>query len=165
MRGIEFSEEFSVDVKSDATLIELLEQGNYRFKHGSINEKNFPFSIKTDKNNHRLFLCYLQFDEGPKEPDEEFVRSVINSQGLKPANIQELMYFNKKYELFLDMYKVVALGSIYRPQTKEGLDTTIYSSYGNYVGRSEMSGKYLDIIWTDLICVGENIAILATPNC
>ena len=165
MGKIDFSEEFSVNITGNTTLIELLEQGNYRFKHHQINEENFPFNIKVDKNDHRLFLCYLDFGKEIGESDEEYVRSVIKSQGLKPSSIQELMYFNKKYDSFLDILKVVALGSVYKP--KKGYDSnfTLYSSYSKFPGKPEISGKYLDILWTDLLCVGKNIAVLTTPNC
>lgn len=128
------------------TIDELATLDNYSFKHHKINEKNFPLTVKDNKE-HEFYLCSFSFDEEDKESIDRRIHEGIRQNGLHPANIQELMFFNLTHPECLRRNKIVALGSASK------LDESGPSC--PYASHSINAGKYLDVIWTELLWIDE----------
>lgn len=99
---------FPITVNYDVRLERMIEDGKYDWKNSDINSKNFPVEGKgTSAVN--IELVHLNRNVTSDEAYAE-----LDKQGLRPADLPELLAFGAKYPDKQREFPIVALGSVWR---------------------------------------------------
>ncbi|MCD4761672.1 hypothetical protein K8R32_01815 [bacterium] len=98
-------EVFPVTVDYNRSLAEMIELGEYDWKHVEIIEKNFPVKGK-GKSDINLVLVYFN-----KSIDSDDVFYELDEMELRPATLPELLSFGVKYPEKQGEFPIAALGS------------------------------------------------------
>lgn len=98
-------EVFPVTVDYNRSLAEMIEIGNYEWKHVEIIEKNFPVN---EKGKNKVSLVLIHFN---KSIDSDDVFYELDEMDLRPATLPELLYFGAKYPEKQREFPIAALGS------------------------------------------------------
>src|SRR3990167_9382333 len=115
------------------SLKNLIKAGNYDFVNDNINDKNFPNfqDMPSGKVELLHFDRYITSEEAIKE---------MESKGMRPANLKELLVFGKEYPEEQRKYPIVALGSVWRSLLG---DRSVAVLWG------DVSGRHLYLYWFD----------------
>ena len=99
---------FSISVNYDLSVESLVAQGKYDWKSSYITSKNFS---TTRKGEATLNLELVPLNQ---VLTSEEVIAELKKQGLRPAELHELLAFGAKYPDEQKKYLIVALGSVWR---------------------------------------------------
>ena len=99
---------FSISVNYDLSVESLVAQGKYDWKSSYITSKNFS---TTRKGEATLNLELVPLNQ---VLTSEEVIAELKKQGLRPAELHELLAFGAKYPDEQRKYPIVALGSVWR---------------------------------------------------
>jgi len=125
---------FPVTVNYDLSVEEAINAGSFQAVHADINAKNFP---STRKGEAALDIVLVRFEHRMKS---EEVLQDLDKEGLRAAELPELLAFGAKYPDVQRKFSVVGLGSVW--QDRKG--------YRNVPCLYEASeGRYLDLHWWD----------------
>jgi hypothetical protein len=130
---------FVVTVNYGLTTEDAIEAGNYDWKNNNITSKNFPSKRKGTVDIEIILVHFnhpIYSDEAIKKLDE---------QGLRSAELPELLAFGAKYPDIQRDFPVIALGSVWQGP---GGDRDCTSLYGRGSGRG-LSLSWLDDGWDD----------------
>jgi len=125
---------FPVTVNYDLSVAEAIGAGNYQAVHQDINARNFP---STRSGQVALDIVLVRFEHRMKSED---VLQELDKEGLRPAELPELLAFGAKYPDVQRKFSVAGLGSVW--QDRKG-----YRSVPCLYEASE--GRYLDLHWWD----------------
>jgi hypothetical protein len=127
-------ETYSVAVNYDLSVEEAIAAGNYQAVNAAITSRNFP-STRTGQADLEMVL--VRFDRRMTSP--EVVRE-LDQEGLRPAELPELLAFGAAYPEVQRKCSVVGLGSLWRDRKGYGNIPCLYSA---------SEGRYLDLHWWD----------------
>ena len=99
---------YTITVNYDKSVEDLIKLGKYDWKNNDINSTNFP-STQTGKEKVEVEL--LGFDE---PISSEKAIKYMESIGLRPLNLTELLHLGIKYPDLQRKYLIIALGSTWR---------------------------------------------------
>lgn len=98
---------YLIAVDYGQTLAEMIEVGNYDWKHPDITSEHFPVT-ETGKQEVETVLVHLN-----KVASTEQVLQHLDSLGLRPATIAELLAFGAKHTDVQRKFPVIAFGSVW----------------------------------------------------
>ena len=127
-------ETFPVPVNYDLPVEEAVAAGDYQAVNADITGKNFSW---TQRGNISLEIVLVRFDQ--RMSSEGVVRE-LEDEGLRPAELPELLAFGAAYPDVQRQFSVVGLGSVW--QDRRG-----YRNVPCLYAASE--GRYLDLHWWD----------------
>lgn len=102
-----FGRLYPIIVDYGQTLSQMIKAGNYVWTNSDIKSENFPI-VETSKAEVETVLVHLN-----KKVSTEHVLKHLDSLGLRPATIAELLAFGAKYPDVQRQFSVVALGSVW----------------------------------------------------
>jgi hypothetical protein len=97
-----------VTVKYDCPVSEGLRTGGFEWSNSDITDDNFP---ATAKEVTEVEICLIHFDQDIATDE---VLSVLEMNGLRPAEIIELLSIGRQYPLLQTECTLVALGSVWQ---------------------------------------------------
>jgi hypothetical protein len=127
-------EAFPVAVNYDLSLEEAIAAGDYQAVNADISAKNFSWT-RTGKADVEIVL--VRFDQ--RMTSENVIRE-LDEEGLRAAELPELLAFGAGYPEVQRKFSVVGLGSVWR-------DRKGYRNVPCLYAASE--GRYLDLHWWD----------------
>jgi hypothetical protein len=101
-------QQYLVTVNYDLSVKDAITAGRYDWKNDNITAKNFR-SLRTGKADLEIIL--VKFDDAVSSED---VLRELDKQGLRAAELPELLAFGEKYPDVQREFPVVALGSVWR---------------------------------------------------
>jgi len=99
---------FSVFVEYGRSVSDLVAAGNYDWKNGEVNDKNFP---RPENGSHTVEVQLIHFNRVIRT--EEALKE-LDRQGLKPADLHTLLSLGAKYPDLQREFPIVALGSVWQ---------------------------------------------------
>lgn len=99
---------FSVFVEYGRSVSDLVAAGNYDWKNGDVNDKNFP-NLQSGSHTTDIALVHLN----RLASTEEILRE-LDRQGLKPADLHALLSLGAKYPDLQREFPIAALGSVWQ---------------------------------------------------
>jgi len=99
---------FWVVVDYSKSLTEMISAGNYDWVNSDISEKNFPVNGKGQIESNIELIHY-----GKSMSSEDVIQD-METKGLRPATLSELLAFGKSYPDKQREFPIVALGSVWR---------------------------------------------------
>ena len=125
---------FPVEVNYDLSVEEAIQAGDYQAVHSEITSKNFP---GTRKSRADLEIMLVRFDH---RMTSEGVLRELQNEGLRAAELPELLAFGAKYPDVQRQFSVVGLGSVWRDRKGYRNVPCLYTA---------SEGRYLDLHWWD----------------
>ena len=125
---------FPVTVNYDLSVEEAIAAGNYQAVNAEINAKNFP---STQSGQAALEVVLVRFENRMKSED---VLQELDKDGLRAAELPELLVFGAKYPDVQRKFSIAGLGSVWQ-------DRKHYRNVPCLYEASE--GRYLDLHWWD----------------
>ncbi len=145
----EKNQSFPVTVTYDLTVEEAISAGNYDWSNSDINSKNFP---SHQKGTASVVVKLVHFD---RDMNLDEVLKELDTQGLRPATLAELLAFGATYPDQQRELRIVALGSTWR---HHGL-----FHIGLLLGNA--NDRYLTLYWPEACCWAEyRIAAILKSN-
>jgi hypothetical protein len=127
-------ETFPMTVDYDLPLAAAIDAGNYQGVHRSITQQNFPSRRHGQAQVEILLVRYEQ------RMESESVLRELDREGLRAAELPELLAFGAAYPDVQRRFSVVGLGSVWKDR----------KGYRNVPCLYEASeGRYLDLHWWD----------------
>jgi hypothetical protein len=99
---------YLVTVNYDLSVEDAVKAGKYDWKNDRIISKNFP-SKRKGKVDAEIILVKFA-----KDMESEAILLELDKQGLRPAELPELLAFGEKYPEVQREFPIVALGSVWR---------------------------------------------------
>ena len=125
---------FPVAVNYELSVEAAIDAGSYQAVHGDITSKNFPSQRSGQA---ELEMVLIRYEHRMKS---ENVVEELDKEGLRPAELPELLAFGAKYPDVQRKFSVVGLGSVWKDR----------KGYRNVPCLYEASeGRYLDLHWWD----------------
>ena len=125
---------FPVTVNCDLPLEKAIEAGDFQAVHAEITSKNFPAQRSGQAN---LELVLVRYEHRMKSED---VIQELDKEGLRAAELPELLAFAAKYPDMQRKFSIAGLGSVWKDR----------KGYRNVPCLYEASeGRYLDLHWWD----------------
>jgi len=125
---------FPVTVNYVLSVEAAIDAGNYQAVHRDITSKNFPSQRSGQA---ELEIVLIRYEHRMKSED---VLEELGKEGLRPAELPELLAFGAKYPDVQRKFSVVGLGSVWKDR----------KGYRNVPCLYEASeGRYLDLHWWD----------------
>jgi hypothetical protein len=130
-------QQYLITVNYDLSVKGAIAAGKYDWKNDDITSKNFP-SKRTGTTHIEIIL--VKFD---KDMTSEDVLRELDKQGLRAAELPELLAFGEKYPDVQREFPVVALGSVW--QSSFGIRFVPYLSRNG--GKRDLSLVWFDSRW------------------
>jgi hypothetical protein len=127
-------EEFPLTVNYDLSAEAAIEAGAYQAVNEAITSKNFPSKRSGQA---ELAMVLVRFDHRMSSPD---VVRELEQEGLRAAELSELLAFGASYPEVQRKFSVVGLGSVWRDRKGYGNVPCLYAA---------SEGRYLDLHWWD----------------
>jgi hypothetical protein len=127
-------EAFPVTVNYDLSLEEAIAAGDYQAVNAEISARNFSWK-RTGKADAEIVL--VRFDQ--RMTSENVIRG-LDEEGLRAAELPELLAFGASYPEVQRKFSVVGLGSVWRDRKGERNVACLYAA---------SEGRYLDLHWWD----------------
>ena len=99
---------FSVLVNYGRSVADLIAAGNYDWKDRDVNDRNFP-TVRSGEARVDIILVHFNCYISTKD-----VLAELDKQGLRPAELPELLVFGATYPDLQRQFPIVALGSVWR---------------------------------------------------
>jgi len=125
---------FPVAVNYDLSVEEAIQAGDYQAVHREITSKNFP---SPRKGQAELEIMLVRFDD---RMTSEGVLGKLDEEGLRAAELPELLAFGATYPDVQRRFSVVGLGSVWRDRKGYRNVPCLYTA---------SEGRYLDLHWWD----------------
>jgi hypothetical protein len=127
-------ETFPLTVNYDLPLADAVDAGNYQGVHRSITRENFP---SCRHGQAQLEMTLVRYEQ---RMDSESVLRELDREGLRAAELPELLAFGETYPEVQRRFSVVGLGSVWKDR----------KGYRNVPCLYEASeARYLDLHWWD----------------
>jgi hypothetical protein len=127
-------EAYPVAVNYDLPVEEAIEAGNYQAVNADIKSKNFSWT-QTGKANVEIVL--IRFEH--RISSEDVLRELAK-EGLRAAELPELLAFGATYPEVQRKFSVVGLGSVWKDRRGDRNVPCLYEA---------SEGRYLDLHWWD----------------
>lgn len=125
-------ENFPLSLNYDLALADAIDAGSYQGVHSSITPANFPPQRHGQAEVEVILVRY------PKRIDSEDVLRELDKEGLRAAELCEILAFGAEYPEVQRRFSVVGLGSVWKDR----------KGYLNVPCLYEASeGRYLDLHW------------------
>jgi len=125
---------FPVTVNYDLSVEEAIAAGNYQAVNAEINAKNFP---STQSGQAALEVVLVRFENRMKSED---VLQELDKDGLRAAELPELLVFGAKYPDVQRKFSIAGLGSVWQDRKRYRNVPCLYEA---------SEGRYLDLHWWD----------------
>ena len=99
---------FALTVNYNRSIEQSVKAGKYDWANDSINAKHFPSQTKGMA---EVEIILVKFE---KDMESDDVVKQLDEQGLRPAELEELLAFGEKYSDVQRNFPVVALGSVWQ---------------------------------------------------
>ena len=127
-------ETFPVLVNYNLSVEEAIDAGRFQAVNASITSKNFPSSRSGQAD---VEIALVRFDQ--RMSSEEVLRQ-LDEEGLRAAELPELLAFGAKYPDIQRQFSVVGLGSVWKDRKGSRNVPCLYTA---------SEGRYLDLHWWD----------------
>lgn len=125
---------FPVSVNYELSVEDAIEAGKYQAVHSDITGKNFP---STRSGHADLEIVLVRFDHRMKSED---VLQELGKEGLRAAELPELLAFGAEHPEEQRKFSVVGLGSVWKDRKGYRNVPCLYTA---------SEGRYLDLHWWD----------------
>jgi hypothetical protein len=135
--------EFNVTVDYSQNISEMIKAGNYGYVNKNITEKNFSLVIKNDK--AQTFMRLFCFNENV---NRKTVIAAMDQSGCRPADLTELVAFDKAYPDSQKEFLIVALGAIWcDDHSNKRVPVSFFA-----INKRKLGTRWLNFKWTNEYC-------------
>ena len=127
-------ETFPLTVNYDLPVEEAIAAGDYQAVNADISTKNFSWA---ERGKAELEVTLVRFDQ---RMSSEMVIRGLEEEGLRPAELPELLAFGAAYPEVQRQFSVAGLGSVWRDRKGDRNVPCLYAA---------SEGRYLDLHWWD----------------
>jgi hypothetical protein len=127
-------ESFPLKVNYDLSVEDAVAAGDYQAVNAAITSNNFP---RTRKGQAESEIVLVRFEHRMSSPE---VIHALDEEGLRAAELPELLAFGATYPEVQRKFSIVGMGSVWRDRKGYGNVPCLYTA---------SEGRYLDLHWWD----------------